>query len=202
MQTNPFDAAYWDERYTHHQTPWDVGYATPPLTHYFDQLENRTLRILLPGGGNSHEADYLLQQGFTDVTVVDISSLVIEQLKERFAEAIEEGKLKVVCQNFFDHQSKYDLMVEQTFFCALDPSQRMNYVQHTHRLLQPNGKLVGLLFNRLFPSDGPPFGGTASEYTDLFSPYFSFHTFEPCYNSIPPRQGTELFINFMAQPVK
>lgn len=33
-----------------------------PLKVYFDQLTNKDLKILIPGGGNSHEAEYLLKK--------------------------------------------------------------------------------------------------------------------------------------------
>jgi methyl halide transferase len=45
------------------------------------------------------------------------------------------------------HLPEFDLIVEQTFFCAIDPSLRKNYFKKVHQLLKPGGKLVGLLFN-------------------------------------------------------
>ncbi|MCS7037470.1 MAG: SAM-dependent methyltransferase, partial [Saprospiraceae bacterium] len=53
--------------------------------------------------------------------------------------------------------------------------------------------LAGVLFDRDFEG-GPPFGGHAEEYRALFEPLFRIHTLEPCYNSIPPRAGAEVFI--------
>jgi hypothetical protein len=59
--------------------------------------------------------------------------------------------------------------------------------------LKPEGKLVGLLFNRSFEG-GPPFGGSKEEYETYFHPYFSSIKMDECHNSIEPRMGTELFI--------
>jgi hypothetical protein len=64
-------------------------------------------------------------------------------------------------------------------------------------LLAVNGKLVGVLFNRHFEEQGPPFGGTKDEYEPMFAQYFNFKTFEPCYNSFSRRKDTELFINLV-----
>ena len=57
--------------------------------------------------------------------------------------------------------------IEQTFFCAIDPQYRKDYVRQSNKLLKSKGKLVGLLFD--FPIEqGPPFGGSISEYKALF----------------------------------
>ena len=85
-------------------------------------------------------------------------------------------------------------MIEQTFFCALDPKLRLDYIQKCKKLLHHNGKLVGVLFGVEFPIQGPPFGGTKDEYESDFSKYFEIEVLEPCYNSIKPRSGNELFI--------
>ncbi len=72
---------------------------------------------------------------------------------------------------------------------------REQYVLKIHQLLSKNGKLVGLLFDKTFES-GPPFGGSHSEYVQLFENYFDFNIMETCQNSIKPRANSELFIEF------
>lgn len=169
-----------------------MGKVSPPLKAYADQLENKHAAILIPGAGNSHEALYLLQQGFTDVTVVDISGVVTEKLREKTKDAVPA--LKVIHADFFAHEGKYDLILEQTFFCALDPALRGSYARRMHQLLKPGGKLAGLLFNREFEPGHPPYGGSAPAYRQLFEPYFHFLVWEPCYNSAPERAGAEWFM--------
>ena len=88
---------------------------------------------------------------------------------------------------------QFDYMIEQTFFCAIDPSRREEYAKQMARLLKPTGELFGVLFDRDF-EQSPPFGGSAQEYRETFAPYFRQVLIEPCYNSIEPRQGTELFV--------
>ena len=96
--------------------------------------------------------------------------------------------------DFFAFQGNFDLIVEQTFFCALNPSLRKAYVEKMKSLLIPSGKLVGVMFNLPEKVDGPPFGGSIKEYHSLFSKHFNSISIEPCYNSIEPRQGNEVFI--------
>ncbi|MFT3824503.1 MAG: methyltransferase domain-containing protein [Chitinophagaceae bacterium] len=186
------NSAYWNNRYQHHETGWDIGNVSTPLKEYIDQLKDKHISILIPGCGNSYEAAYLLQQGFTNVTLVDIAPLLVQQLLTQFSEFIGQ-QLTVIAGDFFRLQGQYDLVLEQTFFCALDPSLRPSYVKKMHSLLAPGGKLAGVLFNRDFEG-GPPFGGHIEEYRQLFSQHFTIHTLAPCYNSIKPREGAEAFV--------
>ena len=182
---------FWDERYRTNETGWDLGTVSPPLKAYIDQLENKNLRILIPGCGNTYEAEYLLQQGFTNVTLIDIAPTLVNNLKEKFK---NNKNIRILLGDFFEHQGKYDLILEQTFFCALNPSLRTQYRDKMLTLLEPGGKLAGLLFNKVFEKEGPPFGGSKEEYEQLFKTGFSLLTFEACYNSVAPRAGWELFI--------
>ena len=184
--------AYWNERYEQGNTGWNIGTVSSPLKSYFDQLSQKNLRILIPGGGNGHEAEYLLSLGFSNITVLDIAPIALEKLALRFLTQI--GKtVHLILGDFFEHQGQYDLIIEQTFFCALDPSLRQAYVEKMAALLSNNGRLSGLLFDTQFPA-GPPFGGNRQEYQDLFSMHFNIKTLAPCYNSIPQRMGNECFI--------
>lgn len=195
MSTIPsFDKNYWEQRYTNQRTSWDTGAVTTPLKAYFDQLENKDISILIPGAGNGYEAEYLYKKGFSNVSIIDIAEAPLENFQQRVPGFPKENLL---LEDFFQHDITYDLIIEQTFFCALDIRLRMAYVEKMHDLLNPKGKLVGLLFNREFNYEEPPFGGSAEEYKIYFVPYFELKTFEPCYNSIGPREGKELFINLV-----
>ena len=100
----------------------------------------------------------------------------------------------LITGDFFEHLGSYDLIAEQTFFCALDPALRERYVEHMHRLLAPGGKLVGVLFDDPLNDDHPPFGGNKDEYLRLFRPVFEEVLLERCHNSVPPRAGRELWL--------
>ncbi|WP_315822135.1 hypothetical protein [Paraflavitalea speifideaquila] len=117
--------------------------------------------------------------------------MLTSQLKEKFSNYRQQ--LNIITGDFFDHVGQYDLIIEQTFFCALTPTLRPAYVDRMHKLLKPSGKLVGVLFNTHFEG-GPPFGGTLEEYQSLFEHQLNLKTLASCYNSIHPRAGTEAFI--------
>lgn len=181
---------YWKERYQKKQIGWDLGEVSPPIKAYFDKVENKDLEILIPGCGNGHEGAYLYEKGFKNIHLLDFAS---EPLDAFHSKHPSFPKKHLHQDDFFSHSAKYDVIVEQTLFCALDSSLRRSYAEHLSSLLKRGGKVVGLLFNRDF-TGGPPFGGNKEEYLTYFSPYFKKVKMEECYNSIPPRNGSELFI--------
>jgi methyl halide transferase len=185
------DAEYWNSRYLENDTGWDAGAITTPLKEYFDQLTDKSLRILIPGAGNAYEAEYLVNSGFTNVIVCDLAEEPLKRLKAKCPQLREE---QLVQANFFDLELRdLDLIVEQTFFCAIDPSLRKRYFEKAHEMLKPGGKLVGLLFDDVLNTDRPPFGGNRREYLGYITG-FEVLKFERCYNSIPPRKDRELFM--------
>ena len=185
------DRHYWDSRYTEQNTGWDLGLASPALCRYMDSLTDSRVSVLIPGCGNAHEAAYLHARGFDRVHLLDISPHPLKQFLNRVTDFPQEH---VHCGDFFEHTGSYDLILEQTFFCALDPSLRARYVQHVKKLLRPGGKLVGLLFSTRFDVPGPPFGGDENEYRDLFEAQFHSVMLQPCTSSIPARSGRELWM--------
>ncbi|WP_394331663.1 methyltransferase [Aequorivita viscosa] len=185
------DESFWSEKYLDGHTGWDIGYVSTPLKEYIDQLTDKELKILIPGGGNSYEAEYLFENGFKNVSVIDISTIPLENLLKRVPSFPKKNLLHL---DYFELEETYDLIIEQTFFCALNPEIRKEYVQKTHQLLKPNGKLVGLLFNIPLNNDTPPFGGNELEYRSLFEEKFIIDIMETAYNSIPQRTGNELFV--------
>lgn len=191
LEENRFDAGYWEKRYEEGYTGWDTGAVTTPLKTYFDQLVDKNLRILIPGGGNSYEAEYLFRLGFGNVWVVDVAHAPLQNLLTRCPDF---PKHQLIQGDFFDLKPGYDLIVEQTFLCALEPAFRPAYARKMAELLNPGGKLMGLLFDDVLNTEHPPFGGNKAEYEVYFKPYFHFKYFETAYNSIKPRAGRELFI--------
>ena len=182
---------YWDNRYNKNEIGWDIGAPSTPLKEYFDTISDKTISILIPGAGNACEAEYLIGKGFKNVSVIDISRKAWENIKTRIPELLEE---QIICADFFNWIGQYDLIIEQTFFCALNPNLRLNYVEKMAELLKPDGLLIGLLFQKELNTEHPPFGGNSNEYQSLFETQFRIHKMETAYNSIPPRANSELFI--------
>ncbi len=187
------DRQFWETRWNNNETGWDIGYASPAITDFFDRYENKNAAILIPGCGNAYEAEYLVQHGFTDITLIDIASKAVENIQNKFQDL---PQVKVICGDFFEQTGKYDIIIEQTFFCAIHPGLREQYVEKAYNLLNPGGIITGVLFDKDFGNPHPPFGGSQEEYQQIFSGKFDILKLERCSNSIPPRAGTEVFIHF------
>ena len=183
---NEFDFTYWKNKYKNNTTGWDLGQISTPIKTYFDQIENKDISILIPGGGNGYEAEYLHNLGFKNVHLLDI---VKQPLKNFNLRVPEFPKNHLIQNDFFKLSGQYDLILEQTFFCALNPSLRTRYVEKVNELLTENGRLVGLLFNFPLSDEGPPFGGSIDEYMNIFSKFFKIKILEKSYNSIQDRNG-------------
>lgn len=191
-----FSKDYWQERWETNQTGWDIGHPSTPLVNYIDKIQNKDLKILVPGAGNAYEGEYLHEQGFKNAFILDIAPQAVENLQTRKSSIPRD---RIILGDFFEHRENYDLILEQTFFCALDPSLRTDYVEKMYQLLNPGGKLAGLLFNAELFKDHPPFGGFREEYLPLFEKKFKINQFELAPDSIKPRLGRELFIEVVKE---
>lgn len=190
------DESYWDNRYKQHTDIWDLGEVSPPIKTYFKQITDKSLRILIPGGGNSYEAEYLFKAGFYNVYVLDISYTALQNIKKRvplFPEA------QLIHSDFFILDMTFDIIIEQTFFCALNPGLRRQYVVKMNALLASKGEVVGLLFKLSIDRMGPPFGGSKQLYMDFFESLFYIKIMEDCTNSVGSRMGNELFFKMIKQ---
>lgn len=183
--------SYWTARYNNNQLGWDIGYPSPAITHFMDQVEDKKAKILIPGCGNAYEAAYLWDNGFQNVYLLDFSPIPLQKFSEQNPNFPKEQLLNI---DFFEMEGEFDFIIEQTFFCALNPELRRKYAEKMVELLKPNGLLIGLLFNIPLNDDHPPFGGSQKEYEQLFLEYFEIQKMEMAYNSIPERQGNELFV--------
>jgi thiopurine S-methyltransferase len=190
------DETYWQERYENDTAAWDLGHASRPLKTFIDNLKDKEISILLPGAGYGHEVLYLYNQGFTNVTVVDVASASLEHLASKLP---RDHGYTLLHQDFFAHTGSYDLILEQTFYCALELRFRESYFKHMHRLLNKNGMLVGLLFHFEQKKPGPPFTCTPEEYKRMAQSYFTICSLEPCTISEPSRAGKELFLQLQKQ---
>lgn len=181
---------YWNNRYQNNQTGWDIGGVSGPMKELISEITDKSAKILIPGCGNAYEALYLNGLGYENVFLCEISDIVIKAFKKNNPHFPAENCLNI---DFFELEGEFDVILEQTFFCAISPDLRDQYVLKIHELLSNNGVLLGVLFNQDF-SSGPPFGGSTVEYKKRFEKLFRSVHIEACISSITPRMGNEVLI--------
>ncbi len=188
------DETYWENRYQANSSRWDLGVVSPPIKDLIDSLQNKSQRILIPGGGNSWEAEYMHRQGFTNVFVVDLAISPLENLAYKVPSFPKEH---IIQEDFFKFEGSFDLIIEQTFFCAIDPKLRENYVKKVHQLLRKGVKIRGLLFDAPLNNDKPPFGVIKSSILNCSLLFFEIITIKKTTKSIESRLGRELFFEMI-----
>ena len=134
---------------------------------------------------------FLAENGF-EVTGIDFSEGAVTYL----GNALKKRNLKgrVLHQDFFSlddtHDGVYDLVIEQTFFCAISPRQRQDYVLKVSRMLKPGGMLVGLFYHT-DKQGGPPYNTTREDIETHFSENFEIQELDKTALSSEQRKGKE-----------
>lgn len=95
------------------------------------------------GGGDSHFVDALLELGYTNITVLDISANAIERAKKRLGERSKLVKWVVSDITEFEPTAKYDFWHDRAAFHFLTSDEKINkYVSLAESNINPNGYLV------------------------------------------------------------
>ena len=172
MTEKEYSREDWQGHYESDDLGWDLGQVAPPFVKLWKEEKLPVGKALVPGCGRGHEVIFLAENGF-EVTAIDFSEGAITYLER----ALEKRSLKgrVLHQNFFcldkSHDGVYDLVLEQTFFCAIAPRQRQDYVRNVTRILKPGGMLVGLFYNT-DKEGGPPYNTTREDIAVNFAKNF------------------------------
>ncbi len=188
---------FWNKKYIAKTTGWDIGGVSKPLVEYIDQLEDKNIKVLFPGAGHAYDAEYMYNAGFKNVYVVDVAQAAADAFLKRVPHF---PKNQFLVSDFFTLSESFDLIIEQTFYCAIPPALRDDYVKKMYEILNPSGKLAGVLFTFPLTENGPPFGGSMEEYRERFSNKFIIRTLAKCNNSIESRMGNEAFV-ILEKPV-
>jgi methyl halide transferase len=181
----------WQRHYDENDMGWDLGQVAPPFVRLWEEGKLPLGKVLVPGCGRGHEVLFLAGNGFK-VTGVDYSEGAVTYLNKSLMEQGLEGQ--ILHQDFFSlddsHDAVYDLVIEQTFFCAISPRQRQSYVQHVTRMLKPEGMLVGLFYHT-GKEGGPPYNTTREDIETHFSKNFKTLKIEKSTDSAEQRKNKE-----------
>ena len=199
LDKNVSKANFWNNCYASNNTGWDLGGVTPVFKHWCDNLDKK-YKICVPGSGNGYDALYFAQKGH-DVLAIDFASKPIQKI-ELEAKRLDI-KINTLMSDFFSLDktlnNQFDFIVEYTFFCAISPNRRNEYINTVSRLLSNSGMLVGLFFpiNKDESEGGPPFAVKLDKIVSNFSKKFNLITNLKHSLSIPVRSDNEQYLEFI-----
>ena len=181
----------WERHYDEKDLRWDINEAAPPLVHLWKERNFSPCKAIIPGCGAGHEVMFLAKKGF-NVTAVDYTHGAIKLIKNALEKNNYSGE--VLHQDFFKLDCKYnetfELMLEHTFFCAISPTKRREYVETAKRILKPGGYLIGL-FYETNEDGGPPFNTRQEDIENFFSDSFIIESLSKTSHSAEQRRGKE-----------
>ena len=186
---------FWQERYIEDNIPWDTKTTTPELVNSIDHSIPKKIAIL--GCGYSKDSIFLSNKGHK-VYAIDFAKKPIDYLNS----IIIKSDLKTlfpIQEDIFNLKSQYteffDIVIEYTCFCAIDPQKRPQYAQVVKNILNENGQFIALFFPIKKKSknlnDGPPFYVNLDKTLSLFENNFNFVKINDNPKSIKPRKGFE-----------
>jgi len=146
---------HWDNVYynkNENEVSWYQKIPKTSLDHIKSLNLNLDSKIIDVGAGESRLVDNLLDLGFNNIDVLDISKKSIEKAKNRLGEKSEKINWIVSDINDFVSNNKYDLWHDRAAFHFLkDSSQINNYVELANSSLNSKGKII----LGTFSSNGP-----------------------------------------------
>jgi len=102
-----------------------------------------TAKIIDIGGGDSFFVDHLLDLGFQDVTVLDISEGALNRAKKRLGVNASKVKWIVADAANFKHSEKYDFWHDRAAFHFLTQEKEIeNYIETVQKNINPEGVLI------------------------------------------------------------
>ena len=191
MSEKEYSQEDWQGHYDSNDMGWDLGEVAPPFVKLWQEEKLPVGKVLVPGCGRGYEVVFLAENGF-EVTAIDFSEGAITHLENALKERNLKGR--VLHQDFFSmddsHDGVYDLVLEQTFFCAIAPRQRQDYVLNVARILKPGGMLVGLFYHT-DKEGGPPYNTIRQDIESNFSKNFEIQQLDKTSLSAEQRKDKE-----------
>jgi ubiquinone/menaquinone biosynthesis C-methylase UbiE len=138
--------AHWEKIYqtkTENEVSW---FQSVPFTSLeFISMFNlrKDARIIDVGGCDSHLVDHLIERGYTDITVLDISETAIERAKQRLGDKASAVRWIVSDAATFVPDTTYDFWHDRAAFHFLTEEREIqHYIENVKKSINPGGILV------------------------------------------------------------
>ena len=144
---------HWEKVYTTkqpHEISWTEGLPRTSLEFVYSFNLPKTANIIDIGGGDSKLVDYLLNEGYENITVLDISEKALDKAKQRLGDKAAKVKWVVSDITKFHPTTTYDLWHDRATFHFLITSEEIKSYLATARQA-----VKGFLIIGTFSDKGP-----------------------------------------------
>ena len=189
--------SHWEKIYLEkspQEVSWTQDVPETSIEFFNDFKLSKTSPIIDVGGGESKFVDYLLEEGYQDISVLDISENAIKRAKDRLGKKSKNIKWIVCDINDFKPMKKYALWHDRAVFHFLTSDININKYVENVKLYSENF-IVGT-----FSTSGPKkcSGLDITQYnksllSKLFEEFMAIKKIEHI-NHITPFKTTQNFI--------
>ena len=144
---------HWDKIYSHKQ-PNEVSWTQEVPTTSLDFIHSfalpKTAKIIDVGGGDSKLVDYLLEEGFENITVLDISTKALDKAKQRLGDKAKKINWVVSDITKYKPAISFDLWHDRATFHFLTTNNQVAKYMNIAR-----SSVSGFLTIGTFSNNGP-----------------------------------------------
>jgi len=150
--------AYWDESYSNQRYgssfDWGSSWTKPSLSgdslgELVRPLVPKDAHILVLGCGNSNMSVIMHEEGYTNITNIDFSTAVIEQMQKLYGNLPGMSWLQMDASSLAFQDGTFDVVIEKSLFDALFAGTGVKaeaVLAEARRVLQPAGQLLSIAF--------------------------------------------------------
>jgi 2-polyprenyl-3-methyl-5-hydroxy-6-metoxy-1,4-benzoquinol methylase len=147
--------SHWEKVYkekSYQDTSWYQERPEVSL-NYIEELELPfTAKIIDIGGGDSNLVDFLLKEGYRDISVLDISKNALEKAENRLGAEAEKVTWITADVSAFEPTQTYHLWHDRAAFHFLIEDQQIeNYIRNLENSVIPGGFVILATFSKSGP---------------------------------------------------
>jgi ubiquinone/menaquinone biosynthesis C-methylase UbiE len=138
--------AHWENVFTNknaNEVSWTQSYPTISMQFIKEINLPKNAKIIEIGGGESFFVDALIEEGFTNITVLDISAKALEKAKIRLKDIANKITWIVADITEFETESKFDFWHDRAVFHFLTEIKDVEkYIKIVANAVEENGHFL------------------------------------------------------------